>query len=70
MKWIAILLVLVLLSQVILFIYGRKYRKTLKNSVIEKYNLKTPKDAWEALADPNIPEEDRAEIKKLYEGWE
>lgn len=70
MKWIAILLVLVLLSQVILFIYGRKYRKTLKNSVIEKYNLKTPKDAWEALADPTIPEEDRVEIKKLYEGWE
>lgn len=70
MKWLAILLVLVLLGQVMLFLYGRKVRKELKNSVIEKYNLKTPKDAWQAMADPDIPEEDRAAIKKLYEGNE
>ena len=70
MKWIAILLVIVLLGQVILFFYGRRVRQKMKNSVIEKYNLKTPKDAWQAMADPDIPEEDRNEIKKLYEGHE
>ena len=70
MKWLAVLLIIVLLGQVILFFYGRRVRKQLKNSVVEKYNLKTPKDAWQALADPEIPEEDKAEIKKLYEGNE
>jgi len=70
MKWLAILLILVLLGQIVLFFYGRKIRKQTKNSVIERYNLKTPRDAWQAMADPNIPEEDRAEIRKLYEGDE
>jgi uncharacterized membrane protein YqiK len=70
MKWLAILLVIVLLGQVILFFYGRQVRKKMKNSVIEKYDLKSPKDAWQAMADPYIPEEDRKEIKKLYEGYE
>ena len=70
MKWLAVLLIIVLLGQVILFFYGRRVRKQLKNSVVEKYNLKTPKDAWQALADPEIPEEDKAAIKKLYEGHE
>ena len=68
MKWLALLLVLVLLEQVVLFFYSRKLKKQMKNSVIEKYNLKSPKDAWQAMADPNIPEEDRNEIKQLYEG--
>ena len=70
MKWLAVLLIIVLLGQVILFFYGRRVRKQLKNSVVEKYNLKTPKDAWQALADPEIPEADKAEIKRLYEGHE
>ena len=68
MKWLAILLVLVLLGQVILFLYSRRLKKDMKDSVIEKYNLKSPKDAWQAMADPNIPEADRKEIKRLYEG--
>ncbi len=70
MKWLAILLVLVLLGQVVLFLYSRRVRKEMKNSVIEKYNLKSPKDAWEAMANPDIPESDREEIKRLYEGGE
>ena len=68
MKWLGFLLVFVLLGQVVLFIYSRRGIKAMKNSVVEKYNLKTPKDAWSALADPNLPEEDKTEIKKLYEG--
>lgn len=68
MKWLGFLLVFVLLGQIILFIYSRRVRKAMRNSVVEKYNLKTPKDAWEALANPDLPDEDRKEIKKLYEG--
>ena len=68
MKWLAVLLVIVLLGQIILFFYSRRVRKQMKNSVIDKYGLKTPKDAWQAMANPEIPEADRREIKKLYEG--
>lgn len=68
MKWLAIFLVIVLIGQIILFLYGRRVRKQMKNSVIDKYDLKSPKDAWEAMANPEIPEEDRETIKKLYEG--
>jgi hypothetical protein len=70
MSWLFIILTLVLLSQVVLYIYSRKLKKDLKNNVVEKYNLKTPKDAWNALADPEIPEEDKVEIRKYYHGEE
>jgi hypothetical protein len=68
MMWLAILLILALISQVILFLYSRKIKQELKDSVIEKYDLRTPKDAWEALGNPEIPDEDKKEIQKLYEG--
>jgi hypothetical protein len=70
MKWLAILLIIVLFGQVVLFIYSRRLRKKMKSTVIEKYNLKSPKDAWQAMANPDIPEADRNEIKRLYEGIE
>ena len=70
MMWFIIILVLVLLSQVSLFLYGRKVKSRLKEGVIEKYQLRTPKDAWDALANPEIPDKDKKEIKKLYEGEE
>ena len=70
MMWFFLILLLALLSQVGLFLYSRKVKKGLKNNVIEKYQLRTPKDAWDALGDPEIPEEDKAEIKRLYEGKE
>ena len=70
MNWLFIILTLVLLSQVILYVYSRKLKKELKNNVVEKYNLETPKDAWNALADQEIPEEDKAEIRKYYNGEE
>jgi hypothetical protein len=68
MMWFAIILILALLSQVGLFLYSRKVKKGLKQGVIERYNLRTPKDAWQALANPEIPDEDKKEIKRLYEG--
>lgn len=70
MKWLLIILTLVLLSQVVLYFYSRKLKKDLKNNVMEKYSLKTPKDAWNALADPEVPEEDKVEIRKYYNGEE
>lgn len=70
MIWIVIVLVLALGSQIGLFIYSRKIKKKIKASVVSKYNLKTPKDAWNALASQDIPEEDKVEIRKLYEGRE
>ena len=70
MKWLFILLILVLISQVVLYLYSRKLKKDLKDNVVEKYNLKTPKDAWDALANPDIPDKDKAEIRKYYNGEE
>ena len=67
MMWFIVILLLVLLSQVGWFIYNRKLKKRAGVSVIEKYHLRTPKDAWVALANPEIPEEDKIAIKKLYE---
>ncbi len=68
MIWLFIVLGLVLVAQLALFFFSRKLKKGLKENVIEKYQLQTPKDAWVALGNPDIPEEDKKEIKKLYEG--
>ena len=68
--WFIIILILALLSQVGLLLYSRKIKKRLKQGVIEKYQLLTPKDAWDALANSEIPDEDKKEIKRLYEGEE
>ena len=70
MKWLLVLLIVALISQLVLYIYSRKLKKKFRDNVLEKYNLKTPKDAWDALADPNIPDEDKDEIRKLYHGEE
>lgn len=68
--WFVIILLLALLLQTGLFLYSRKVKKGLREGVIEKYQLRTPKDAWDALANPEIPDEDKKEIKRLYEGEE
>jgi len=70
MTWLFIILTLALITQIALFFYSKKIKKELRNNVIERYNLKTPKDAWEALADPSINEKDKEEIKKYYHGQE
>jgi hypothetical protein len=70
MIWFAIILIIALLLQIGLFLYSRKVKKGIKESVIEKYHLRTPKDAWDAMANPEIPDEDKKEIKRLYEGEE
>lgn len=71
MNWIFIVVAIALVIQIALFIMGRRIRKREKeNSVIEKYKINSRQRAWQLLADPNTPEEDREKIRALYEGEE
>ena len=66
-----ILVSVVFLFQIGLFILGRRIKKKEKeNSVIEKYKIKTPKDAWILIGDQSIPEDDRKKIEELYQARE
>ena len=69
MTKLVIIVVVILVLQVGLFILTRRMRKKQKeNDVIEKYNIKSAKDAWELIGDQSIPEDDRKKIEKLYHG--
>ena len=69
MNYLLVLVAIVLVFQIVLFFLIRKLNKKLKSdSVIHKYNLKSPADAFKILNDPNIPEKDREEIEILYKG--
>ena len=68
MIWAYLLLGAVVVLQVVLFIMGRRLRKKEReNNVLLKYKINTRQQAWKAMADPSIPEEDRQKIKELYE---
>ena len=59
----------VLIMQVILFLLIRKKkREERKNSIIEKYQIKSASDAFRLIQDPSIPEDDRKKIEALYQG--
>ena len=61
--------VVVLLFQIILFFVIRTRNKRMKKEdVIEKYGIKSPGDAFELMNNPEIPEEDRIKIEKIYRG--
>ena len=50
---------------------GRRIRKKEKeNSVIEKYKIDSRQKAWQLLADPALPEEDREKIQAIFDGEE
>ena len=62
-----ILASVVILLQIGIFWMGRRLRKREKeNSVVLKYNIDSRKRAWQLMQDESIPEEDRAEIARLY----
>ena len=64
-----ILLAIVAVVQVDIFIMARRIRKREKeNNVLLKYNINSRQRAWQLLADPDIPEEDKEKIKEYYEG--
>jgi hypothetical protein len=68
MNWIIFFVVIALVLQIGLLILSRRIRKREKaNSIIEKYDIRTRQRAWQLLADPSIPEADRAKIRDLYE---
>ena len=59
---------IVFLLQVGLFIWARKVRKKEKQeNVLLKYNINTRSEAWKLLNDPDVPEEDKARIQKIFE---
>ena len=71
MTWLYVILAVVFALQVFLFLMGRKIRKREKEqNVLLKYQIDSRQKAWQLMADPSIPEEDRAKIKQLYEGQE
>ncbi|MEM7106585.1 MAG: hypothetical protein AAF519_00070 [Bacteroidota bacterium] len=71
MKTFLIFAFLILALQVVMFFLIRKKKKEEKeNSVIERYNIKTPSDAFRLIQDNSIPQEDRDKIEALYKGEE
>ncbi|MDN5210672.1 hypothetical protein QQ020_01395 [Fulvivirgaceae bacterium BMA12] len=69
MNLIIFFVVVVLIIQIALFFVIRARNKKLKReNVIEKYNIKSPGEAFELMNNPEIPEEDRIKIEKLYQG--
>ncbi|WP_420577005.1 hypothetical protein [Ekhidna sp.] len=71
MNWLFPLLAIVAIIQIAIFIMARRIRKKEKeNNVLLKYNINSRQRAWQLLGDQSIPEEDKVEIKKYYDGDE
>lgn len=71
MTSIYILIAVVILIQVGIFIMSRRIRKREReNNVLLKYKIDTRQRAWQLLADPTIPEEDKKKIQAYYDGEE
>lgn len=69
MNLIIALVVGVLLFQIALFFVIRaRNKKMKKEDIIERYGIKSPRDAFELMNNPEIPEEDRIKIEKIYRG--
>lgn len=69
MAWIFVVVAFALVLQIALFIMGRRIRKREKeNSIIERYNIDSRQKAWQLIADPKTPEDDREKIRALYDG--
>ncbi|WP_462252880.1 hypothetical protein [Ekhidna sp.] len=68
MNSIYILVCVVILIQIGIFVMSRRIRKREReNNVLLKYNINSRQKAWQLLADPNIPEEDKAKIQAYYD---
>ncbi len=66
---LVVFIVLVLVLQIVFFFMIRARRKKEKeSSVIEKYNIKSPGDAFKLMNDMTLPKNDRLEIERLYQG--
>lgn len=71
MEWLFLFVGIVLVLQIAMFFVIRAQRKKDKRqNVIEKYNIRTPADAFRLLQDHSLPDEDRKKIEELYRGGE
>ena len=69
MNLIIAFVVVVLLLQIFLFFAIRSRNKKIKKEdVIYKYGIKSSGDAFRLMNNPQIPEEDRIKIEKIYRG--
>ena len=55
------------IAQVLIFFLSRK-KKQEETGVLNKYNIRSTADAFRLINDPHVPEEDRIEIEKFYQG--
>ena len=62
-------IVIVLLIQIAIFFITRKKKKQIgsKDSILEKYNIKTRGDAFKIINSHRVPEPDRLMIEKFYQ---
>ena len=71
MNGFIVFVIFVLVLQIALFFVIRKKRKEEKReSIIEKYDIRSSGDAFRLMQNPDIPDEDRQKIEKLYLGKE
>ena len=69
MNYLIVFISIVLVLQIaLMFMIRYKKRYDRKHNVLLKYDINSPKDAWECLNDPNIPDEDKARIQEYYTG--
>lgn len=68
MTILIIMISLVVLSQIGIFFYSRKLKKAHRKHVLTRYKITSAREAWQVLQDPDLPEADRLEIEKIYEG--
>lgn len=63
-----ILAIVVLGIQIIMFFMIRSRKKKLESpsEIEKKYKISTRADAWKALNNPDLPDEDRSKIENLY----
>jgi len=69
METLFIFVIVALFIQIALF-YMAKQKKKLtvtKDSILEKYNIKTKGDAFKLINSHQIPEVDRIKIEKFYQ---
>lgn len=68
MNWMYVLVGVVFALQMGIFIWSRRIRKREReNNILIKYNINSRQRAWQLLADPSIPEEEKLKIREFYD---
>lgn len=68
MNWLLVFVFLVLTFQIVMFFIIRaKRKKDKRENVIEKYNIRTPADAFRLLQNHDLPKDDLKKIEELYQ---